>query len=257
MAPQCARCYARHVFAEFPDTEIEAPGRRLWRVRDMLYGVALLLLALLAVWAAIALLGIAPSVGGERVGAATAAWTVAFELLFGGAVLLLAWRRGLDSRDLGFVRPGRWRPAAIAWGGAYGVLIAYGALLLALESVGVNISAFEDRNALPADLARSPRVFLMFAVALVVVAPISEELFFRALLFRGMRGYWGLAPSLALSGLAFGLFHVNPGVLLPFAAIGMLFAWANEQSGSLWTSIVAHAAVNGVSLLLGVAIVDA
>ena len=111
MAPQCARCYARHVFAEFPDTEIEAPGRRLWRVRDMLYGVALLLLALLAVWAAIALLSIAPSVGGERVGAATAAWTVAFELLFGGAVLLLAWRRGLD-----FARPGLRASAALAPG---------------------------------------------------------------------------------------------------------------------------------------------
>ena len=256
MAPPCARCYARDVFAEFPDTDIEAPGRPLWRVRDMLYGVALLL-ALLAVWAAIALLDIAPSVDGERADAATAAWTIAFELLFGGAVLLLAWRRGLDSRDLGFVRPRRWRPAALAWGGAYGVLICYGMLLLALESIGVNVSVVGDGNALPADLARRPQVLLMFAFAVVLVAPISEELFFRALLFRGLRGYWGLGPSLAVSGLAFGLFHVNPGVLLPFTAIGVLFAWSTEQSGSLWTSIVAHAAVNGVSLLLGVTIVDA
>jgi membrane protease YdiL (CAAX protease family) len=245
------------VFAEFPNSEIEVRGRPLWRVRDMLYGVALLLLALIAVLAAIALLDSSPSDGGAGADAAMAAWTIVFELLFGGAVLLLARRRGLRSRDLGFVRPQRWAPAAMAWGGAYAVLIAYGALLLALDGIGVNVSAFEEGNALPADLARSPQVLLLFAIAVVAVAPISEELFFRGLLFRGLRGYWRMAPSLALSGLAFGLFHLTPGVLLPFALIGMLFGWANEQTRSLWTSIVAHTAFNGVNFLATIAFATA
>jgi membrane protease YdiL (CAAX protease family) len=90
----------------------------------------------------------------------------------------------------------------------------------------------------------------------VLVAPFAEELFFRALIFRGTRGYWGVGPSLLMSGLAFGLFHLNPSVILPFAAIGVLFAWANEQSGSLWTSITAHAAFNTVSFALSLIVVE-
>lgn len=256
MAPLYCRCYARQVFSEFYDIENDDPGRRLWSLQDMLYGIGLLLLSLVAVWTAMTLIGFSPTVGGQRANVGTAGWTITFELLFGGSVLLLAWKRGLRSEDLGFVPPRSWRPAAIAWAGSYGILASYGILLLVLDRIGVNVSAISDANPLPPDLFQNPQAFLLFSLAVIVVAPVSEELFFRALLFRGLRGYWRQGPSLLVSGLAFGLFHINPAVLLPFTFIGMLFGWANEQTGSLWTSIAAHAAINGVSLLLGVAIVN-
>ncbi len=182
--------------------------------------------------------------------------TLAFELLFGGAVVWLAYRRGLHPRDLGFVRPLRWRPALIAWLGAYVVLQVYQLALEVLRRQGLDVSRFDDGNVLPFDKIESTAVLVIFGLAVVVVAPLAEELFFRALLFRGMRGYWRLFPSLLASGAAFGIFHVNPSVVVPFAAIGMLFAWANEQTGSLWTSISAHAAVNGISFFLGVYVLE-
>ncbi len=256
MAARCARCYARPVFAEFSPAEADATRRPLWRLRDMAYGIALLILSLGLVTAAIAIVGAVPTEGDELSGMTGGISTIAFELLFGASVLLLAYRRGLRAADLGFVRPTRWRPAVIAWSGAYGVLVAYSVLLAVLDSLGVNVSMFNEGNPLPVDAGQKVQVLLVFAVAVLLVAPFTEELFFRALIFRGVRGYWGVGPSLLMSGLAFGLFHLNPSVILPFAAIGVLFAWANEQSGSLWTSITAHAAFNAVSFALSLVVVE-
>jgi membrane protease YdiL (CAAX protease family) len=240
------------VFAEFSPQAAEdsprPPTRRLWRVRDMLYGIALLL----ASFVLIAVGLVASGVGEEGKAADIAAGvsTLAFELLFGAAVVWLAYRRGLRARDLGFVRPSHWGPIAIAWGGSYAILLLYGMLLALLDSLGVDVGAFEGSNELPVDVRSSLVVTLIFLVAVVLVAPVSEELFFRALLFRGMQSYWRLWPAMLVSGLAFGLFHGNLSVIAPFAGIGALFAWANARTDSLWTSITAHAGVNGVSFAL-------
>lgn len=103
---------------------------------------------------------------------------------------------------------------------------------------------------MPIDPTEGGAVLLLLAIAVVGLAPLCEELFFRGLLFRGMRGFWTLTPSLLASGLIFGLFHFNLGVVLPFTLIGIVFAWSNEQSGSIYTSIAAHGAVNSLSFVL-------
>jgi hypothetical protein len=81
---------------------------------------------------------------------------------------------------------------------------------------------------------------------------VCEELFFRGLLFRGLHTAWSMFPALLVSGFLFGAFHQNLAVLIPFTFIGMLFAWAYEETGSLWTPILAHAAVNGLAFVLSV-----
>lgn len=225
--------------------------RALWPRRDLLLGLAILVASFLLVILAASAFGL--STGAVRSDASDVAaglTTIAFELLFGGGVLLLAWRRGLRLVDLGFVRPRSWSPLAVAFVGAYGVLFAYAVLLALLGSLGFDVSALEEGNALPLNPRQSVATFVVFGTGVLLVAPFCEELFFRALLFRGMRGYWRLTPSLAASGAAFGLFHLNPSALLPFTLIGVLFGWANERSASLWSSIAAHAGLNGVAFLL-------
>lgn len=241
------------MFAEPVTTDSAAGPRPLWKVRDLVYGVLLLVASLLLVVVIAGVLGL--SAGGDPPDTVReAALTIAFELLFGAAVVYLAFHRGLRLADLGFVRPQRWGPAVVAWLGAYFVLAGYALLLAALDAVGFDVSGLRDGNPLPVDGDRQlgALAIVLLGVAVVGVAPFAEELFFRALLFRGMRGYWGLGPSLAASGIAFGAFHINISVLVPFAGIGVLFAWANERSGSLWTSIAAHAAFNGASFALTV-----
>ena len=223
-----------------------------WRVSDLLLGVGGLLGSLLVVFG---LIGLAVALGAE--GRDRDLWaagaTVGFEASLAGLVLLLARRRGIGLGELGLCRPARWGLLPAALIGAYVMLGLYQALLVLLEALGIDASALDGGNPLPSDADQGIATLALLGVAVVVAAPLGEELFFRGLLFRGLRGYWRVLPALALSGLLFGLFHVNPSVLVPFTAVGMVFAWAMEQSESLWIPIAAHAAFNSLAFAAHVA----
>src|SRR5262249_35053832 len=142
--------------------------------------------------------------------------TLLFELLIGSTVLVLAARNGLSFRDLGFRRPRAWGLVGIVWAGAYGILTVYQLVLALLDHDGLDVSRCNEGNPLPVDKHDTVVLVVVLGAAVVAIAPLSEELFFRALIFRGLRGYWRLLPSLATSGLLFGAFHGNVSVFLPF-----------------------------------------
>ena len=244
-------CYAPGVFVEPLETAPAVAPR--WRLSDLWLGLAVLTLSFLGAATALALAveeGWIVS-GDEAPGIAA---TIAFELVVAVAVVLLAFRRNLGWRGLGFVRPRRWGPLAVAWAGAYVALIGYAALIALIESFGADASAISGNNAIELeDDERTLGLVVLLGVAVVIVAPLAEELFFRGLWYRGLRDRWGMPTALLVSGGLFGLFHLNAGVIIPFSLVGIIFAWANEESGSLWTSIGAHAGFNGVSYVLSMA----
>lgn len=223
------------------------PGLRppLWQWRDLWIGVAVTVAGFAVLASALAL-----TRNAEGVSAAVALAMLLFELTLVATVLLLAAHRGLAMADLGFVTPRRWRPLVFAWAGAYAILFLYTAAMLALQALGFPVQGLLEGNAVPLDAALGPLVILVIGLAVVVAAPFGEELLFRALFFRGMRGFWRFMPAAWVSGLMFALFHVNLSVVVPFAFIGALFAWAYEESGSLWVTIVAHGGLNGVSFVV-------
>ena len=97
---------------------------------------------------------------------------------------------------------------------------------------------------------------LLIAIAAVfliaVVAPISEELFFRGMVFSGLRLRFTLWPAAVISGVIFGLPHVLTGPLavVPLSALGVMLAWLYERTGSLWPCVFVHVINNGLALTL-------
>lgn len=83
-----------------------------------------------------------------------------------------------------------------------------------------------------------------------VLAPVTEELVFRAGLYRFIRQKIGRAPALLISGVVFGLLHGNWAGFLPLAVLGMLLALVYEATGSIRVSILAHGLFNLNSLLI-------
>lgn len=228
----------------------------VWHRWDPLIGVGILIGSLVFIWVLVALVVIGFDPTGAAEDYVLAVLGVAYELMFAGWVLLLANRRRINLTQLGFRRPDRWGPIGIAVVGAYGSLLGWGAFVTMLDQLGVDVSWIEGSNEIPIDegIDTAPLIglLILFGIAVVVVAPLAEELLFRGLLFRGLDGVWPGWAAIVVSGLAFGAFHLNLPVLVPFSLIGMIFAWAYKASGSLWVTIGAHFIVNSVSFIVTV-----
>lgn len=107
----------------------------------------------------------------------------------------------------------------------------------------------------------SPFRLLGLAAMAVVLAPIAEELVFRAGLFRYFRGRLPRWIALVLPALFFAALHVNYSTLsglitvAPLTALGIIFSLAYERTGRITVPIFAHALFNlhtVLFLLLGV-----
>jgi membrane protease YdiL (CAAX protease family) len=83
--------------------------------------------------------------------------------------------------------------------------------------------------------------------AVVIFAPVAEEIVFRGLLFRACRRHWGLLPSALVTGLVFALSHGEPWALFGLIPLGILFALITEATGSIVPAIVAHGIHNALS----------
>lgn len=95
----------------------------------------------------------------------------------------------------------------------------------------------------------SPLLLLALTFMGVVVAPLGEEILFRAGLFRLCRRVLPRWAALLLSALAFATLHWNAVHFLPLAVLGIVFALAYEKTGSLLVPVVAHGLFNLNSIL--------
>ena len=82
-----------------------------------------------------------------------------------------------------------------------------------------------------------------------VVAPLAEEVFFRGFAFPPLRRRLGLVAGIAADAALFALAHFAPTVFPPVFALGIFFCLLYEYTGSLWPSVILHAAVNALAVL--------
>ena len=87
-------------------------------------------------------------------------------------------------------------------------------------------------------------------IALVVVAPIAEELIFRGWLYGKMRARAPMWPALILCSLLFGFMHgqVNVGVVT--FAMSVVMCLIRELTGTIWSGVLLHMIKNGVAFYL-------
>lgn len=98
--------------------------------------------------------------------------------------------------------------------------------------------------------AESPWLLGTMVILAVIIAPITEELVFRAGLFRFLRTRAPRWRALLLPAIVFASLHVNWSTLegiasfVPLIVLAVGFSLAYERTGRIGTAIVAHALFN-------------
>lgn len=176
--------------------------------------------------------------------------SVAPWVFLGGYPLIITRLRGNGPRvDLGLSLG--W--IDLVWAAVAGVVGLIIASLLALLTQQI----FGEFTSTGAEVAEQIRqaggtaAVLVFAVLLVVGAPIVEELAFRGLLFNSLRKRGvGVAWTLVISSLAFAVIHFEPTRLLVLVALGLVLGIVRWRTGSLVACMITHAMINAPAALV-------
>ncbi len=155
-----------------------------------------------------------------------------------------------------------WRPSEalglrrfdVTEGVAVALAVAVGGRILATGwGMLVSSAGFEPPQEL--DITRmmpSDALGVTLLVLLVVfLGPLAEEVLFRGILYPALRARNGVRSAMVLSGILFGLIHVDLlWLVVPTAILGVALAWLYEYTGSLWVSFMCHAVFNLTALAL-------
>jgi membrane protease YdiL (CAAX protease family) len=135
------------------------------------------------------------------------------------------------------------------------VLLRWFALLAALIILADIFTILIGRPIVPdfmAEVYATANPVWLLWIALLVGAPLFEEIFFRGFLFRGFASsFLGTAGTVLVTSGLWALMHVQYdafGITLVFA-LGLLLGVARARTGSLVVPLVMHSAANLVATL--------
>lgn len=168
------------------------------------------------------------------------------------ALLVVSWIFVFRPRAVAFALPlfGSDRMRALAAGVGWGV-VAW----LVASAVTLAMVALFERLGLPAEPQPAEQAIAtlepwLVILAIVVLAPVAEEVFFRGVAFNAWLAERGRRFAYIGSALLFAAIHTSLISLLPIFGLGLALAWVYRRTRSLVAPIAMHATVNGISVTL-------
>ena len=176
---------------------------------------------------------------------------ISYYLLFALTVVIF-WN--YLGRTTGHFLSAPWRTLGHA---AAGLVAFYGLNELCYRVLELFLQGQRNLNdvAISAQIDDAPRSTVLIVVAL---APFVEEVLFRGFVFGNIRQHSRVA-AYVVSCLLFAFLHVWQFavvshsltyflLMLQYLAPGLVLAWTYDRSGTLWGSILLHAAVNALAV---------
>ena len=161
-------------------------------------------------------------------------------------LLILALLYVFDpKRSLLFFFRGKLKPAPMMIG-VVGVI--------AVSVIGSALIGLFDRSEGPVSTiwggeVRGPFEIISLLIAIVILAPLMEELLFRGYIFGDLEERLGRNPAILMTAVLFAIFHLDPFTVIPIFMMGLILGWVRARSGSLLPSLLAHSANNLIGLV--------
>lgn len=121
------------------------------------------------------------------------------------------------------------------------------ALLIVFNPILGSITFFKPEDLLQyADSIISKPIDIFVFLNLVIVVPVFEEVFFRGIIFKGLKNNYNVVLALLLSSLLFGFFHID---YVGSTVFGLWLGWVYLKTDNILLCIIAHSACNLVTFL--------
>lgn len=159
-------------------------------------------------------------------------------------VIIVAKSKLTVTADLGLQKPNRYQLLAFVI-----AAVAFNVAIIALS----RLTGWQSGQVM-ADFMEIGATSVLTWLAVIIIAPIFEELVFRGYMYAKLKPtHAGTLGALFLPNLVWMLIHIGQyapfGLILIFAA-GLLFSWARWKTDSLITPLVMHMAFNATTLLV-------
>ena len=125
-------------------------------------------------------------------------------------------------------------------------LAQYGNFLMAMLQSFISSTTYQDSMT----RITEGKSLLMMIFWMGIIAPAAEEMIFRWLIYLRLRDWLKMPVAAVISGLIFGIFHLNPVQIIGACLIGFLLAWLYYKTRSLMACILIHIMNNGLSVYL-------
>ena len=160
-----------------------------------------------------------------------------------GAILLIWLASRMRTKNVVEKQPSNWFMTFI-WGLIGLVLVIIGqVIILKMTALLGQSTASTNTTTLLTVGQQYPAFFL----AIIVGAPIMEEIVFRKVIFGNLSAVTGQIGA-ALISVLFSFAHAD-GHFILYAFIGLLFCWLYQHTGRIQTSMTAHILMNASVVL--------
>lgn len=99
------------------------------------------------------------------------------------------------------------------------------------------------------ELANRSELLLAF-VALVIAAPLIEEIIFRGFLFSRLKKHLGIVLGVLFTSLTFAALHLQINVGIDVFALSLVLCTLRVVTGSIWAGVLLHMTKNGVAFFI-------
>jgi membrane protease YdiL (CAAX protease family) len=99
--------------------------------------------------------------------------------------------------------------------------------------------------------------FIVIILAVVIVAPLFEEIMFRGIVFDSLSKRMNVYISIVIAGLFFGIYHMNIFQGTYATLIGIVMGFSLVWTKSIWAPMIIHFVNNLVSVLLSYSAIGA
>lgn len=125
-------------------------------------------------------------------------------------------------------------------------------LMIGLSTALMYLTPGNQNEAFMVDVYLSAKPKWLLFLAVVLAAPIFEELFFRGFLFKGFEhSVLGLAGTLIITSASWAAIHMQYDYtyIMMIFALGIVLGLARYKTGTVWVPIILHALYNLVAML--------